>query len=158
MTGIILAGRTGASFAAQLGTMQVNEEIDALKTMGIPPMDYLVMPRIVALTLMTPLLVVYADFMGILGGAVIGVFGLGMSPAVYFHQTTEMMSLWFCVQGLIKGCTFGTLVAICGCMRGMSCGRSASAVGEAATSAVVTSIVAIVLADAVWTFIFMVME
>lgn len=158
MTGIILAGRTGASFAAQLGTMQVNEEIDALKTMGIPPMDYLVMPRMVALILMTPLLVIYADFMGILGGAVVGIFGLGISPTVYFNQTTEMMTLWYCAQGLIKGCTFGVLVAICGCMRGMSCGRSASAVGEAATSAVVTGIVAIVLADAVWTFIFMVME
>ena len=158
MTGIILAGRTGASFAAQLGTMQVNEEIDALKTMGIPPMDYLVMPRMVALILMTPLLVIYADFMGILGGAVVGIFGLGMSPTVYLNQTTEMMTLWYCAQGLIKGCTFGVLVAICGCMRGMSCGRSASAVGEAATSAVVTGIVAIVLADAVWTFIFMVME
>lgn len=158
MTGIILAGRTGASFAAQLGTMQVNEEIDALQTMGIPPMDYLVMPRMVALAIMTPLLVLYADVLGILGGAVVGIFALGLSPTVYFNQTFEMMTPFFCLQGLIKGSTFGILVALCGCMRGMACGRSASAVGEAATSAVVTSIVAIVIADAVWTFIFMVTQ
>lgn len=156
MTGIILAGRTGAAFAAQLGTMQVNEEIDALKTMGIPPMEYLVMPRMVALALMTPLLVLYADLMGILGGAAVGVLALGLSPTVYFTQTFELMTLWYCAQGLIKGSTFGVLIAICGCLRGMECGRSASAVGEAATSAVVTGIVAIVLADAVWTFVFMV--
>ena len=158
MTGIILAGRTGASFAAQLGTMQVNEEIDALRTMGIPPMDYLVMPRIVALALMTPLLVIYADILGILGGAFVGIVGLGLSPTVYFEQTIELMTLWHCAQGLIKGSTFGVLIAICGCMRGLACGRSASAVGEAATSAVVTAIVMIVLADALWTFMFMVLE
>lgn len=158
MTGIVLAGRTGASFAAQLGTMQVNEEIDALQTMGIRPMDYLVMPRMVALALMTPLLVIYADILGILGGAVVGVFALGLSPVVYFNQTFDLMTIGFCLQGLIKGSTFGVLVAICGCMRGMMCGRSALAVGEAATTAVVSSIVAIVVADAVWTFIFMVTQ
>lgn len=158
MTGIILAGRTGASFAAQLGTMQVNEEIDALRTLGIPPMDYLVMPRMVALALMTPLLVIYANVLGILGGAAVGVLALGISPVVYFNQTFELMTPYYCAQGLIKGSTFGVLVACCGCWSGMRCGRSASAVGEAATAAVVTSIVAIVLADAVWTFIFMVAE
>ncbi len=156
MTGIILSGRTGAAFAAQLGSMQVNEEIDALKTMGIPPIDYLVMPRIVALAIMTPLLVIYADMMGILGGAVVGIFGLGLSPELYFRQTFDLMTLGHCMQGLIKGSTFGVLVALCGCQRGMSSGRSASAVGEAATSAVVTSLIAIVLADAIWTLIFMV--
>lgn len=155
MTGIILAGRTGAAFAAQLGTMQVNEEIDALQTLGIPPMDYLVMPRVVALAVMTPLLVIYADILGILGGTVVGILLLDIPPVLFFHQTQEMISVWFCSQGLIKGSTFGVLVAIAGCMRGMQCGRSASAVGDAATSAVVTSIVLIVLADAVWTFVFM---
>ena len=155
MTGIILAGRTGAAFAAQLGTMQVNEEIDALQTLGIPPMDYLVMPRMVALALMTPLLVVYADILGILGGAFVGIFALDIPPTLFFNQTFSMMSLWFCAQGLIKGSTFGILIALAGCYRGMQCGRSASAVGDAATSAVVTGIVMIVLADAIWTFIFM---
>lgn len=156
MTGIILAGRTGASFAAQLGTMQVNEEIDALETLGIPPMEYLVLPRVLALAVMTPLLVLYANAIGILGGALVGVGVLGLSPSLYFTQTFELMTLWLCAQGLIKGSTFGILVALCGCYRGMRCGRSASAVGETTTGAVVSSIVAIVLADAVWTFIFLV--
>jgi phospholipid/cholesterol/gamma-HCH transport system permease protein len=158
MTGIILAGRTGAAFAAQLGTMQVNEEIDALKTLGIPPMDYLVLPRMVALAIMTPLLVIYADVLGILGGAAVGIFLLDIPPVLFFNQTTQMMTVWFCAQGLIKGSTFGVLVALAGCLRGMQCGRSASAVGDAATSAVVTSIVLIVLADAVWTFLFMIFQ
>jgi phospholipid/cholesterol/gamma-HCH transport system permease protein len=156
MTGIILAGRTGAAFAAQLGTMQVNEEIDALQTLGIPPMEYLVLPRVLALALMTPLLVIYANTVGILGGALVGVMVLGLSPALYFAQTFELMTLWLVAQGLIKGTTFGILVALCGCYRGMRCGRSASAVGETTTGAVVSSIVAIVLADAIWTFIFLV--
>ena len=138
--------------------MQVNEEIDAMKTMGIPPMDYLVLPRMVALAIMTPLLVVYADLLGIIGGGLVGILLLDMSPLVYFNQTTEMMTLWYCAQGLIKGSTFGVLIAFCGCLNGMQCGRSAASVGNAATSAVVSSIVAIVIADAVWTFIFMVLE
>jgi phospholipid/cholesterol/gamma-HCH transport system permease protein len=155
MTGIILAGRTGAAFAAQIGTMQVNEEVDALETLGISPMDYLVLPRMLALIFMTPLLVVFADILGIIGGGIVCVFMLGISPGVYFSQTIEMMTLWQCVQGLIKGSTFGMIIAVSGCMRGMQCGRSASAVGDAATSAVVTSIVAMVVADAVLTLIFL---
>jgi phospholipid/cholesterol/gamma-HCH transport system permease protein len=155
MTGIILSGRTGASFAAQIGTMQVNEEIDALETLGISPMDYLVMPRMAALIIMTPLLVIYADILGILGGAAVGIFMLDIPTQLFFNQTFEMMTMWQCVQGLIKGVSFGLIVAISGCMRGMQCGRSASAVGDAATSAVVTSIVALVVADAILTLIFM---
>ena len=156
MTGIILAGRTGASFAAQIGTMQVNEEIDALKTMGIPPIDYLVLPRVLALVIMTPLLVVYADILGILGGSAVGILLLDIPPRLFFDQTFSMMTMWQCAQGLIKGSSFGLIIAIAGCMRGMQCGRSAASVGEAATSAVVTSIVAIVIVDALWTFIFLV--
>lgn len=155
MTGIILAGRTGASFAAQLGTMQVNEEIDALKTLGIPPMDNLVLPRMLALALTTPLLVIYADALGILGGALVGVITLDIPPQLFFAKTFEMMTPWLFAQGLIKGSTFGILVALSGCLRGMQCGRSASEVGKAATSAVVTSLILIVIADAVWTIIFM---
>ncbi len=155
MTGIILAGRTGAAYAAQLGSMQVNEEIDALKTMGIPPMDYLVLPRMVALALMTPLLVIYADILGILGGAGVAIFALGISPVLFFTQGFSSMTLWFCAQGLIKGSTFGILIAISGCLKGMQCGRSASSVGDAATDAVVMAIVLIVIADAAWTYVFM---
>jgi phospholipid/cholesterol/gamma-HCH transport system permease protein len=155
MTGIILAGRTGAAFAAQIGTMQVNEEVDALRTMGINPMDYLVLPRLTALVLMTPLLVIYADVLGILGGSIIGIFALDIPPVLFFNQTLSSITLWHCAQGLIKGSTFGLLIAISGCLRGMQCGRSASAVGEAATSAVVSGIVMIVVADAIWTYVFM---
>jgi phospholipid/cholesterol/gamma-HCH transport system permease protein len=155
MTGIILSGRTGAAFAAQIGTMQVNEEIDALQTLGIEPMDYLVLPRMLALVIMTPLLVIYADILGIIGGAAVGIFLIDIPARLFMNQTFEMMTSWQCIQGLIKGSVFGMIVAISGCMRGMQCGRSASAVGEAATSAVVTSIVAIVVADAILTLIFM---
>ncbi len=156
MTGIILAGRTGAAFAAQLGSMQVNEEIDALQTFGVSISDYLVLPRLAALVLMTPLLVVYADIMGIGGGMLVGTCMLGVSPRVFLHQALSQVTLWICAQGLIKGTSFGIVVALAGCLRGMRCGRSASAVGEAATDAVVTAIVWIVVTDAVWTFIFMV--
>jgi phospholipid/cholesterol/gamma-HCH transport system permease protein len=155
MTGIILAGRTGAAFAAQLGTMQVNEEIDALMTMGISPMEYLVIPRLVSLAIMTPLLVIYADVLGILGGAAVGITVMDIPAPLFFSQAFSRLTLWHCAQGLIKGSTFGVIVALCGCLRGMQCGRSASAVGDAATSAVVSGIVGIVLADAVWTCIFM---
>jgi phospholipid/cholesterol/gamma-HCH transport system permease protein len=158
MTGIILSGRTGAAFAAQLGTMQVNEEIDALRTMGIPPMDYLVLPRVLALAVMTPLLVLYADALGILGGAVVGILVLDIPPVLFFNQTFDLMKSWYVTQGLIKGSTFGVLIALAGCLRGMQCGRSASAVGDAATSAVVTSILSTVFADAIWTYVFVMLD
>ena len=114
MTAIIMAGRTGAAFAAQLGTMRVNEEIDALSSMGIDPMEFLVVPRMLALMVMMPLLALYADLLGIMGG---------------------------------KAVVFGVLVAVAGCLRGMQCGNSSQAVGMAATSAVVTSIVLIIVTD-----------
>ena len=151
MAGIIMAGRTGAAFAAQLGTMQVNEEIDALKTMGISPMEFLVLPRMIALLLMMPLLCLYADLMGVLGGLIVGVFMLDLNVIEYYNMTCDSVGLKdFCI-GLFQGSVFGVLVALAGCLRGMQCGRSASAVGEAATSAVVTGIVAIIVATAVIT-------
>jgi phospholipid/cholesterol/gamma-HCH transport system permease protein len=151
MTGIIMAGRTGAAFAAQIGTMQVNEEIDALETLGIPAMEFLVLPRMVALTLMMPLLVLYADLMGIIGGAVVGVGLYGINLTVYLDRTTAAVGLNDLFIGLFMGIVFGVLVSLSGCMRGMQCGRSASAVGDAATSAVVTGIVAIIIATALIT-------
>ncbi|MDM8535911.1 ABC transporter permease [Desulfobacterales bacterium HSG17] len=154
MAAIIMAGRTGAAYAAQLGTMQVNEEIDALITLGISPMEFLVLPRMLALGLMMPLLCIYADIMGILGGAVVGIGMLDISPAAYFNQTQNAVALNHFAVGIFKSCVFGVLVAISGCMRGMQCGRSASAVGIAATSAVVTGIVAIIVSDALLTVIF----
>lgn len=151
MTGIILAGRTGAAFAASIGTMQVNEEIDALQTTGVSPMDFLVLPRVLALSLMMPLLTVYSDLMGILGGLIVGVLGLDLSAMEYYQETKKAIGLTNVWIGVFSGFVYGILVAMAGCMRGMRCGRSASAVGDATTSAVVTSIVSIVVATAVIT-------
>jgi phospholipid/cholesterol/gamma-HCH transport system permease protein len=153
MTGIIMAGRTGAAFAAQLGTMQVNEEIDALETMGVSPMEFLVIPRMVALVLMMPLLCVYADLMGILGGALVGVGMMNISVTEYAVRTQDALSLTHFWIGIFQAVVFGALVALSGCLRGMQCGRSASAVGDATTSAVVTGIVAIITATAIITFV-----
>ncbi len=153
MTGIIMAGRTGASFAAQLGTMQVNEEIDALKTLGVSPMEFLVLPRMLALFLMMPLLSLYADLMGILGGLIIGVSILDLNFMEYYNKTRTSVHLNDLWVGLFSAAVFGVLVALAGCLRGIQCGRSAAAVGEATTSAVVTSIVSIVVAMAVITFV-----
>jgi phospholipid/cholesterol/gamma-HCH transport system permease protein len=154
MAAIIMAGRTGAAFAAQLGTMQVNEEIDALQTLGIPPMEFLVLPRMLALALMMPLLCIYADLLGILGGAAVGLGMLDIGPAEYYLRTTAAISVNDAVAGLIKGSVFGVLVAVAGCLRGMESGRSSAAVGAAATSAVVTGIVSIIVSDAIMTVIF----
>ena len=153
MTGIIMAGRTGAAFAAQLGTMEVNEEIDALKTMGISPMEFLVLPRMLGLTLMMPLLCLYADLMGILGGLIVGVVMLDLNVIEYYNQTRASVSLYDLFIGIFQGMVFGVLVAVAGCLRGLQCGRNATAVGEATTSAVVTGIVSIIVATAIITVI-----
>lgn len=151
MVGVIMAGRTGAAFAAQIGTMQVNEEIDALQTLGISPMEFLVLPRMLALILMMPLLCVYADLMGILGGFIVGVGMLDITVRQYINQTINAMNLYHFFIGIFHAFVFGILIALAGCLRGIQCGRSAAAVGDATTSAVVTSIVAIVVATAIIT-------
>jgi len=154
MTGVIMAGRTGAAFAAELGSMQVNEEIDALRTLGIPPMEFLVLPRLLALLLMMPLLTIYADVLGILGGAAIGITMLDLGATQYALRTLEAVTVRDALTGLFKGSVFGLLVALTGCLRGLSCGRSSAAVGWAVTSAVVTGIVSIIVSDAILTVIF----
>jgi phospholipid/cholesterol/gamma-HCH transport system permease protein len=151
MTGIIMAGRTGASYAAGIGTMQVNEEIDALRTSGISPIEFLVLPRVAATALMMPLLTLYADLMGILGGVIVAVIGFDISPLEYFQQTKEAVNLANIGIGAFSGVVFGVLVGLTGCLRGMQCGRSASAVGSATTRAVVSGIVSIIVATAVIT-------
>jgi phospholipid/cholesterol/gamma-HCH transport system permease protein len=151
MAGIIMSARTATSFAAQLGTMQINEEIDALKTLGISPMEYLVLPRMIGLFLMMPLLGLYADLMGVLGGFIVGVGMLDISPMEYFNQTrasVRLPDLWI---GLFQSAVFGVLIALSGCLRGIQCKRSAAAVGDATRSAAVTSIVSIIVATAVIT-------
>ena len=147
MTAIVMSGRTGAAFAAQLGTMNTNQEIDALSTMGISPMEFLVLPRMVALIVMMPLLTIYADLVGILGGAVVGTGMLGISVREYFEQTRGAVEVSDFLIGVVKSSVFGVVVALAGCLRGMQSGRSAAAVGLAATSAVVTSIVVLIVLD-----------
>ena len=154
MTGIIMAGRTGAAFAAQLGTMQVNEEIDAFKTMGIAPIDFLVLPRMLALILMMPLLTLYSGIVGMLAGLAVAMSAFDIGVFEYYQQTVRSLDLTQFAVGICKGTVYGILIAIAGCLRGMQCGRSAQAVGQATTSAVVTSIVFIVIAASVLTILF----
>lgn len=155
MTAVVLAGRTGAAYAAQLGSMKVSEEIDALRTIGLDPMDFLVLPRAVALVLMTPLLTLYANILGIFGGMLVSVATLPtVTPLQYFLQTKSALGFSDLFAGLFMAAVFGLLVAQAGCQRGMESGKSAQAVGRAATSAVVTAIVMIVAACALLTFVF----
>src|ERR1700730_9419162 len=149
MTGIIMAGRTGAAFAAQIGSMKVSEEIDALSTLAISPMDFLVSPRVVALFLMMPLLCLYSDLIGIAGGAVVGAGLLKISLVQYWNQTVGSMGLTDIVIGVVKCSIFGVIVALTGCQRGMKCENNAAGVGNAATSAVVLAITWIVASDAI---------
>lgn len=151
MVGIVMAGRTGAAYAAELGTMTVNEEVDALRTLGFPPTDFLVMPRFLALTVMSPLLCVFADLVSVLGGAVVAIAYLGITPLAYFstlNATTRPNDL---LIGLFTALVLGMLDAICGCYQGIQCGRSAAAVGRSTTAAVVCSIICIVIATSLIT-------
>lgn len=154
MTGIIIAGRTGAAFAAQLGTMQVNEEIDALKTLGIQPVDFLVLPRMLALVLMVPLLTLYASFVGILAGLLVSVTIFDIGVFEYYNETIRALELKHFMVGLSKGSVYGAMVAYSGCLRGMQCGTSAESVGEAATSAVVTGILLITISATIMTIVY----
>jgi len=154
MTGVIMSGRTGAAFAAQLGSMKVTQEIDALATMGVSPIEFLVVPRVIGLVLMMPLLCLYAEFVGILGGATVGVVMLGLNFHSYMQQTLAAVSLTGLIGGLIKSVVYGVLIAIAGCYEGFECGESSSAVGDAATAAVVSAIVMIVVACGIFTVIY----
>lgn len=153
MVGVVMAGRMGASYAALIGTMQVNEEVDALATFSFSPVDFLVLPRLLALTAMIPLLTLYADIMGILGGFLVGVFMLGLHPLEYITATVDMVPYKHIIIGLVYGTVFGIIIALVGCYQGMRCGRSAAAVGMATTTAVVNSIVFIIIATALITII-----
>ena len=147
MASLIMAGRTGSAYAAELGTMQVNEEIDALRGMGISPVEFLVLPRLLALALMMPLLAIYANLFGVLGGAVVGLGVLGISPVTYWEQSLQFLRPQDFVVGLVKAAVFGILVGAAGCLRGIRSGRNAASVGASTTSAVVTGIVIVIVAD-----------
>ncbi len=153
MTGIIMCGRTGAAFAAQLGTMKVNHEIEAFQTFGISPVEFLVLPRILALILMMPLLCLFADLISIAGGFLVSTLMLDVTPALYLHRTVAAISQVNFLLGISKSAFFGVLVALTGCLRGMQCGTNAAAVGEATTSAVVTGITWIIASDGIFAVI-----
>jgi len=154
MTAIIMAGRTGAAYAAEIGTMKVNEEVDALTTLGMNPIDFLVTPRIIALIVMMPLLTMYSSLMGILGGTVVGMTMLDASLLQYVEQTISAVQLNSLFGGLLKSIVYGSLVAIAGCQQGMACGGSAMAVGQSTTQAVVMGIVLIVVSASLLTVIY----
>lgn len=147
MTAVVMAGRTGAAYAAQLGTMQTNQEIDAIVTLGISPIEFLVVPRMLALIVMMPLLTIYADVLGILGGALVA-GGMGITPLQYFSQASAAVETSHIMVGLVKSVVFALLIAVAGCRSGMNSGRSSAAVGQAATQAVVTAIIYLIVADA----------
>lgn len=147
MTAVVMAGRTGAAYAAQLSTMQTNEEIDAITTLGINPLEFLVVPRVLALVLMMPLLVVYSDVLGIIGGALVA-GGMGVTPLQYISQLGTAITVTHFMVGIVKGTIFAALIATAGCRAGMNAGRNSEAVGRATTEAVVTAVVYLIVADA----------
>jgi phospholipid/cholesterol/gamma-HCH transport system permease protein len=149
MTGIIMAGRTGAAFAAELGSMKITEEIDALRTLGVSPIDHLVLPRMLGLFAMMPLLTIYAAFVGIFGGLIVSISLLDLSPTQFIGGLLTAVTLSDGLLGLFKGTVFGLLIGLAGCMKGMQTGSDAGAVGRAATSAVVLGITLIIAANAV---------
>ncbi|HSJ23585.1 MAG TPA: ABC transporter permease [Longimicrobiales bacterium] len=149
MTGIIMAGRTGAAFAAELGSMKITEEIDAYTTLGISPIDHLVLPRMLGLFVMMPLLVIYANFVGIMGGMLVAVALLDLSPTQFMGGMLSVVTLSDAVLGVVKGSIFGVIIGLAGCMKGLQTGSDAGAVGKSATSAVVMGITLIILANAV---------
>ena len=158
MVGIVMSGRTGASFAAELGAMKVNEEISAFRTFGISPIEFLVIPRIVALVCMFPLLTIFADVIGMLGGLVIGVGMFDLSYEQYSNRTFLALNLTQIATGVGKSIIYGIIVACIGCRMGMSCENSSSGVGRATTSSVVQSITWIIVADALFAVIFTIFD
>jgi phospholipid/cholesterol/gamma-HCH transport system permease protein len=148
MTGLIMAGRTGAGFAAELGSMKITEEIDALQTLGVSPVEHLVLPRTLAITLMMPLLTIYADVVGILGGLLVAITMLDLTPTQFVGGLLTVVTLPDALLGVFKGGVFGVIIGVAGCMKGIRAGSDAGAVGRAATSAVVLGITLIIVANA----------
>ena len=158
MVGIVMSGRTGASFAAELGSMKVNEEISAFRTFGISPIEFLVFPRIIALVMMFPLLTIFANVIGMLGGMVIGVGMFDISYEQYANRTLAALDLIQISTGVGKSFIFGIIVACIGCKMGLQCEKSSAGVGQATTSSVVQSITWIIVADAIFAVIFTIFD
>lgn len=154
LTSMVVAGRVGASIAAELGTMKVTEQIDAMRALAVDPVRYLVVPRFVAAILMLFVLTIYADFVGMLGGYLISIFKLGMSPHIYLKRSIAAMVPKDILTGLIKSLFFGGIISIVGCYFGFKAKNGAEGVGRATTLAVVVSLILIIASDAVFTAIF----
>lgn len=154
LTAIIVAGRSGSAFTAQIGTMQVNEEIDAMRTIGLDPMEVLVLPRAAALLVALPLLAVYADLMGLAGGAIMSLFVLDISFTQFTERLRDVVPLWAFWVGLIKAPVFGFVIALIGCREGLKVQGSADSVGRQTTRSVVISIFLVIIIDAVFSIFF----
>ncbi len=154
MTAIIVCGRSGAAFAAELGSMKVNEEIDALRSMGIGPLRFLVLPRVLAVALVMPLLVLIADAVGILGGLVVGLFSLDVSPLAYLRETQQAVLAWDVFSGLLKSVFFALAIALIACQQGLATTGGAEGVGRRTTASVVTILFTLILIDALFTLLF----
>jgi phospholipid/cholesterol/gamma-HCH transport system permease protein len=157
MTAIIMSGRTGAAFAAHIGSMKANQEIDALRTFGFNPFDFLVLPRLLALVLMMPLLTMYSNVIGILGGMVVG-SAVGIPPVLYWHETLTVVTIDNAFLGVLKSVFFGVVIAVAGCMQGMNADVSSAGVGKATTRAVVYAITAIIIFDSAFAAIFTILD
>ena len=151
MVAIISTGRAGSAFAAEIGTMKVNEEISALQTMGFSPVTFLVVPKLIAMLLSIPLLIVFGDFAGLFGGFTVGVTMMGLTPVSYIDRSLQVLEPSTLTMGVLKGLVFAVVISLIGCMRGFQSSSDAQGVGRATTSAVVTSIFYIVVADAIIT-------
>jgi phospholipid/cholesterol/gamma-HCH transport system permease protein len=154
MTAILVAGRSGSAFAAEIGTMQVNEEVDALITMGFNPVRFLAVPKVLAAMMVVPLLTIYADLFGILGGLIVGILGLDLTAYTYLKETQRSLTLLDMVTSLIKAGVFAVLIAGIGCQRGFEVRGGAEAVGSATTSAVVAAIFLIIVTDSAFALVF----
>jgi phospholipid/cholesterol/gamma-HCH transport system permease protein len=154
MTAIILCGRSGAAFAAEIGSMKVSEEIDALRTMGLGPMRFLVLPRTIALMLVMPLLTVLGDAVGILGGLAVGVTTLDLTLVGYLHETQKALELWDIFSGVLKSVVFALVISLIACQQGLATTGGAQGVGKRTTSAVVSILFTLILVDAAFTVVF----
>lgn len=158
MVGTVMAGRTGASFAAELGSMNANDEIDAFQAMGVSPMEFLVLPRFIALSVMVPLLCLYSDLLGVLGGMTVGLFYSNLTYLEFYKQMTSTTTINDLLVGFFTSYVFGILISICGCYQGIKCGRNSTAVGQAATTAVVSSMVCMTIASAIITVLTVILK
>lgn len=154
LAGLMVAGRVGAAIAAEIGTMRVTEQIDALCTLSVNPFKYLIAPRLIAATITLPILVLIGDIIGVYGGYVVSIYNLGFSPGTYLTQTWDIIETMDVVSGLVKAGAFGFIVAVMGCYNGFNSGRGAQGVGAATTNAVVSSSILILIFNYLLTQVF----